>query len=395
MKKLSLSLTLVLMLNLSACTSEPASSTTESAEVAPPPSIRPSSEGIVQVELTNRQVEELSIQTQQVELGTSAFEINLPGEVHPSPDQYAEVSAPIAGRVVHIGAHEGEYVRAGDVLLQLESLDFANLVAGYLEADAEATFLQEEMDRLTQLVDTGISPRRVLDKAASELSRAETRLSASFARLRAVGVSPETMSSWSSNSRQRPLLPVIAPISGYIDQHLIDLGTAVSENYALLTLVDPSEVLIRGFASPEDAVSLRAGTRVEVTSRQASTHRVEATIKTINPAVDAENRSVVLNILAKTSDGWPRPGESVRLTVSAESSQPVLSVPTSAIQYDGERAVVFVAHSESLFELRQVSIVRMNETTAFISDGLASGESVAIDQVFTLKALSRFDIYGE
>ncbi len=385
----------LILLFVSACATDQEPSASQQQDIAPPPSIQQSDKAGVIIELTERQVLELQINTVEVLLEKAAFEIALPGEVHPSPEHYAEVSAPISGRIVHIGAHEGESVQKGSVLLQLESLNFANLVAGYLEAQAEATFQQSELSRLTQLVDKGISPRRVLEKASSELSRAETRLSASFARLRVVGVSEETMATWSSSSRGRRLLPVLAPLSGIIDKHMIEMGTAVAENSALLTLIDPSQVLVKGFASPEDAGSLNAGDEVLIRTRQASNEQLSARISTINPAVDADNRSVILNIHAKTVNGWPRPGESVRLSILAESNQPVLAVPTSAIQYDGERAVVFVALSSSRFEQRAVTVLRMNEETAFIAEGLENGESVAVNQVFTLKALSRFDIYGE
>ena len=386
---------LFLLIFATACSADQESASISQTDITPPPSIQhPDDAGLI-IDLTARQVDELQIKTSEVLLDRTSFEVTLPGEVFPSPDHFAEVSAPISGRVVNIGAHEGERVGAGDILLHLESLEFANLVAGYLEAEAEAVFLKAELDRVTQLVEKGISPGRVLDRANSEVSRAETRLSASIARLRAVGVSESTMSTWSSSSRGRPLLPVVAPLSGIIDQHLIDLGTAVSENNALLTLIDPSNVLVRGFASPEDAGSLSTGDEVIIRARQASTEQISARITTINPAVDAGNRSVILNIHAETKDGWPRPGESVRLSIFAKSTEPVLSVPTSAIQYDGEKAVVFVALSSSQYELRAVTLLRMTEDTAFVSEGLSAGEFVAVDQVFTLKALSRFDIYGE
>jgi cobalt-zinc-cadmium efflux system membrane fusion protein len=70
-------------------------------------------------------------------------------------------------------------------------------------------------------------------------------------------------------------------------------------------------------------------------------------------------------------------------------------VPLEAIQYEGQEAVVFVAHDASTYERRPVSLLRVNATTAFVEDGLEAGEAVAITQVFTLKALSRFDLFGE
>jgi len=305
------------------------------------------------------------------------------------------VSAPISGRVARIMAHEGERVQQGDVLLEMESLGFADLVADYLEARAELTYAESEQSRLEQLVDRGISPVRVLEKARADLSRAETRVSANWSRLRAVGVTEDEMASWSTTSRERPVLRILAPISGFLDQHNVDTGKAVDENESLLTIVDPTTVLVRGYAPPEEASLLHPGEAVTIRPRQESGVSVSSTITTVNPSVDPDNRSVVLNIKTPTSNGWPRPGESVQVIVTAISPQPVLSVPLEAIQYEGQEAVVFVAHDASTYERRPVSLLRVNATTAFVEDGLEAGEAVAITQVFTLKALSRFDLFGE
>lgn len=386
--------TLVLVL-LAGCGAPDAPDTRTPDTIEPPPSLQPESATTRLIKLTERQRAELEVQTWTVALESATFSLRIPGEVVASPEHYAEVSAPISGRVARIMVHEGERVRQGDVLLEMESLGFADLVADYLEATAELTYAESEQSRLSQLVERGISPVRVLEKARAELSRAETRVSATWSRLRAVGVTEAEMESWSTTSRERPVLRILAPISGILDQHNVDTGKAVDENESLLTIIDPSNVLVRGFAPPEDASLMQPGGSVVIRPRQESGVSVESVITTVNPSVDAENRSVVINIRTAARNGWPRPGESVQVMVQATSPQPVLSVPLEAIQYDGQEAMVFVAHDATTFEPRPVSLLRLNESTAFVESGLEAGEAVAITQVFTLKALSRYDLFGE
>lgn len=385
----------LLLTAMAGCTPSAEPETASPDDIPPPPSLQAAEATIRPVRLSERQRTELNIESWTVALESASFDLRIPGEVFASPEHFAEVSSPISGRIVTIHAHEGEAVRAGDVLLEMESLGFADLVAEYLEARADLTYAEAEQVRLEQLVDRGISPVRVLEKARSDLSRAETRVSATWARLRAVGVTEEEMAGWSTTSRQRPLLRIVAPISGFVDQHNIDTGKAVDENQSLLTLVDPRQVLVRGFASPEDASLLHPGEPVSIRPRQESGGSITASITTVNPSVDADNRSVVLNILTATRDGWPRPGESVQVMVRARSAEPVLSIPLDAIQYDGQNAMVFVAQDAVTFEPRPVTLMRVNESTAFVSEGLSPGEAVAVTQVFTLKALSRFDQFGE
>ncbi|GIV57124.1 MAG: RND transporter [Rhodothermaceae bacterium] len=365
-------------------------------EVGVPPSLREDAGPPVQVvRLDERQAAELSVRTARVRAALAPYTLSLPGEVLPAPDHYAVVSAPISGRVARIYAHEGEAVRPGQVLLELESLEFANLAADYLQARADATYLEERVARLRTLVEKQISPRSTLDKAEADLARARAGVGAAFARLKALGLSDATIEGWSSTDRERPLLPVTAPIGGVIDQHRVDLGRSVTAYDEMLTLIDPARVLVRGFVPPEEAAFVQVGDTVEVGPRSASAHPLTGRIATINPALDEANRAVVVNALMPTREGWPRPGQTVNLRIRTGTPRPVIAVPLAAVTYDGEQPVVFVRTAPATFEKRPITLERIGPEEAVVTAGLADGEEVAVSQVFSLKALSRFEQYAE
>lgn len=363
-------------------------------DVGTPPSLQPESPAGERIRLTETQAGELKIQAVRVTRGPVRFSFALPGEVHPAPENFALVSAPISGRVVRIYAHEGELVRRGQVLLELESLEFANLAADYLQAIADEDYNQTQVERITTLVERKISPRSTLEKALADLGRSQMSVSANYARLQAVGVREEVLESWSIAGRERPLLHIYAPISGAIDRHNIDLGQSVTAYQELLSIIDPSRVLIRGFVSPEDALHVSSGDTVRIGMRTREP-LIVARVSTVNPALDPSNRSVVVNILTPTRDGWPLPGQNVRLEILSGSPRPAVSLPLSAVQYEGSNAAVFVRIDPLTFEKRLVEIERLDDETAIIMSGLEEGEEVAVTQVFSLKALSRFELYGE
>ncbi|MDZ7682739.1 MAG: hypothetical protein U5J63_13750 [Fodinibius sp.] len=66
----------------------------------------------------------------------------------------------------------------------------------YLEATAEITYQQQQVERLKVLTEEKISPQRTLERAQADLRRAKTKQSASLARLRAVGISPKEVQNW-------------------------------------------------------------------------------------------------------------------------------------------------------------------------------------------------------
>jgi len=364
--------------------------------VEAPPSLQQEGEAPARiVHLDARQLAQLDVQTEAVSASRMPFSVRAPGEVLPAPEYFALVSAPISGRIVRILAHEGEAVRKGQVLLELESLEYAGLVADVLRARAELSYQQAQVERLRQLVEKKIAAQNTLEKGEADLSRARAEYSASNARVAALGLSPETVASWSEDAGAGPTLAVRAPISGAIDRHEIDLGQSVTAYQEMMSLVDPAHVLVRGYIPPEEAGALQAGDSVAVQSVEGEARSLAAVIATINPALGEENRSVVVNIHADTKAGWPRPGQAVQVLVRGLGAERALSVPLDALLYEGARASVFVRTPDGGFEQRLVTLGRLTEDRAEVLAGVEEGESVAVTQVFNLKALSRFELFGE
>ncbi|MEZ4699284.1 MAG: efflux RND transporter periplasmic adaptor subunit [Rhodothermales bacterium] len=347
------------------------------------------------VRLDARQVDQLDVRTEAVSASAMPFSLRVPGEVLPAPEHFALVSAPISGRIVRIHAHEGEAVRQGQILLELESLEYAGLVADVMRARAELSYQQQQAERLKQLVEKKIAAQNTLEKTEADLSRAKAEYSAANARISALGISPETVAGWSEETGAGPMLAVRAPITGVIDQHDIDLGQSVTAYQQMMSLVNPAHVLIRGFVPPEEAELIQSGDTVSIQSVEAQGRRLLARIATINPALGEENRSVIANILAATENGWPRPGQAVQVDIRAQSAPHTLSVPLAAVLYEGNRASVFVKAGDNGFEQRIITLGRLTDDRAQVVEGLREGEEVATTQVFNLKALSRFEQFGE
>ncbi len=72
-----------------------------------------------------------------------------------------------------------------------------------------------------------------------------------------------------------------------------------------------------------------------------------------------------------------------------------LIVPLAAVSYDGDRATVFVQTGPRTFEQRAVGLGQPGAETVTVLDGLSAGDAVAVTNVFDLKALARFEAYGE
>ncbi|MBL7965703.1 MAG: efflux RND transporter periplasmic adaptor subunit [Prolixibacteraceae bacterium] len=347
------------------------------------------------VKLNEKEKGELKIQVQPVSSAIQNYRITVPGVVFPAPNHISIISTPIDGRVSKILVQEGQSVRVGQELFSIESLEFGNMVSEYLQAVSEETFQSSRLQRLEQLVEQTISSKSELDRARSDFQRAKTSVIASVSKLKAIGVPDKEINASRTAESIDPTLKIHSPISGVLDQRTVELGQSVNALQNLARVLDISRVLVRGYVSPEDARFINPGDSVNISRRQNDSFTMKAQVTSINPGLDENNRSVIVNVLLQTSNNWPKPGENLHLAIQTSSQTEVLTVPMGALTYEGNDPVVFVQISDLVFEKRKVEVQEFRDKYAVVRKGLEKTEQIAVTQIFSLKALSRFDKIAE
>lgn len=391
---LAISLLSALLLIGYSCKDKKESAAEKSTSSDTPPSISETKKENL-VKLTEKERNELKIQTVQVSSNALNYSISVPGVVFPAPNHVSIISTPIDGRISSIKTQEGQAVRKGQHMFSIESLEFGNMVSEYLQAVSEETFQTSRLERLTQLVEQTISSKSELDRARSDYQRAKTTVIAAVSKLKAVGVSGKEINDFKMAENIDPTLKIYSPIDGIMDQRSVELGQAVNALQMLARVLDISQVLVRGYVSPEDARFISAGDSVKIMRRQNESFEMQAVVTSVNPGLDENNRSVVINILLNTKDSWPKPGENLHLSIVSSSNIDVLSIPVEALAYEGNDPIVFVQVNESTFEKRKVEVLEFRDKFAVLRNGLQKDERLASSQIFSLKALSRFDKIAE
>ena len=347
------------------------------------------------VKLSAKEMAELKIQTIEVSSSALNYSIAVPGVVFPAPNHVSIISTPIDGRISRISAQEGQVIRQGQEMFSIESLEFGNMVSEYIQAVSEETFQTSRFQRLEQLVEQTISSKSELDRTQSDFQRAKTSVIAAVSKLKAIGVPEKEINALKTAESIDPTLKIHSPISGIMDQRSVELGQSVNALQMLARVLDISHVLVRGYVSPEDARFISAGDSVKIMRRQNDTFEMRAVVTSVNPGLDENNRSVVVNILLATNQNWPKPGENLHLSIETSSKIEVISVPVEALTYEGNDPIVFVQIDESTFEKRKVDVQEFREKYAVVRSGLDKNERLAATQIFSLKALSRFDKIAE
>jgi cobalt-zinc-cadmium efflux system membrane fusion protein len=360
-----------------------------------PPSLRAEEASDNLIQLSQKEQNELPIKTLKVSNNFIDYSVAAPGVVFPAPNHGSIISTPIDGQIRKVNKFEGSWVKKGEALFEIQSLEFGNLVSEYLQAYAEERFQTNRLARVKQLVEETITSASELERATAEYERALASSRASYSRLKAVGVSDEEIQSFTTAENIDPVLKIHSPIDGVIERNFVEMGQSVNALENLSRVLDTREVLIRGYLSPEDARLINVGDSVSISKRENRENLMQARITSINPGLDESSRSVIVNILVSAQNGWPKPGENVRLSIATSSQEEIIAIPVEALTYDGDQAIVFVYKGNGIYEKRVIGVEEIRDQFVVVNSGLQKDEEVAISHVFSLKALSRFDIIAE
>ncbi|MCF8217510.1 MAG: efflux RND transporter periplasmic adaptor subunit [Bacteroidales bacterium] len=377
-----------------ACSNEETSqSKKESNDV--PPSLQKEQSGARKITLTPQEVKDLDIQTKTTIRKKRSFQLVTNGITHPAPNYISQISAPVDGRIVTLAVNEGERVRKGQVIIKLESLEYGRLVSNYIKAAAETDFYKNRFERIQKLVEREISSESELEKIESDYKRAMATENAAKSMLRAVGVSNHEIEKMKTQDDINPVLSIKSPINGVVNEHLLELGQSVKAYEKMASLINMDKVLVKAFINPGDGQYVNSGDSVVVNQRVSGKKSIKSTISTVNPTLDMNNRSVVANIPLKPQNNWPMPGENVRIEITTDLPEEVIAIPMEAVTYDDDKAVVFVRLEDNKYEKRFIEINESRGNYAIVRSGLKENEEIAISQVFSLKALARYEQFAE
>jgi RND family efflux transporter MFP subunit len=179
------------------------------------------------------------------------------GRVVAYPGAEVKVGAERAGRLVRVLVREGDRVRKGDLLAEVESEELratlAEARARVAESEAEARLTTLNLERRRRLFDEKIVAASDLDQATRDLEIARARHDTAEA----------TVKRYEAQLRKSRIL---APIDGTVTARKVDAGQTVEDGDHAFTLADLGRLRIEGEAHEADAGAIAPGAEVEITA---------------------------------------------------------------------------------------------------------------------------------
>lgn len=278
--------------------------------------------------------------------------INLPGQVEPQEDLW--IKTEVSGQVTKIRVMEGQKVRKGQVLVEIDDRDYRSRLA---RIEANYDLIKQEYNRYLSLAEKKITAQNILDEIEARLK----------------DVTAQRKEAQLALSRTH----IASPIDGRLNQisptrgHLLKIGDRVAQILNLdtvkVTVGVPESDVAAFFDLEEATVSIEALGDLRVTGKKL--------FLSYQPRSLA--RLYDLELVVPNPDGRIRPGMFARVELVKAVFDNALVVPLYAVIAQNDERFVFVAN-DGHAKKRPVSLGVLTGWQVQITSGLAAGDRVVV-----------------
>jgi multidrug efflux system membrane fusion protein len=294
------------------------------------------------------------------------------------------VTARVDGELQRLGFTEGQPVRKGDLLAQIDprpnQAAFAQAVATKAKDGAQLANARRDLTRYTLLQPQDLASKQTVDTQRALVEQLSAQLQVDQAQI-------------DSAKTQLDYTRITSPIDGRTGIRLVDPGNIVhaadTTGIVVVTQVQPIAVII---TLPEEALgavgaALAAGpVKVVVVTRGGGAALDEGTLALIDNQIQAATGTVKLKAIFKNARNALWPGQYVDARVLVRTDRQALVIPTAAVQLGPNGPFTYVVKHDSTVEVRPLKLAEESGGMTVVRSGLELRERVVTSNQYRLQA---------
>jgi membrane fusion protein (multidrug efflux system) len=240
-------------------------------------------------------------------------------------EETVDIFPQVTGIVVKLRAEEGQYVKRGEVLLDIDDREYK-----LREEGARVNYERQKnnYERSKNMFDKNLLSASEFEVANFNLEQARIE--------------------WDQAKLTLDYCNIKAPISGYISDRTVKLGDRLLTSTKVYSLVNPDLLLAKIHLTEKDALRTKAGQRAEIHSEALPEHKFSGVVDRVSPVVDPSSGMVRVTIRVADRQRLLKPGMFVNVHLITDTKRDAVLIPKKAVIYDDNQQFVYVVRNDTL-----------------------------------------------